>query len=593
MKRRGLIFSLAVLLLVGGAFSAHAVSLLDNKLSISGYLQNQSSYRLGDESQWVSSENRLQVEMVARLHPNFTVAGTFRGMYDAIYDLRHDSDQWGRNYSGSRDALSTEAKMRELYVDTSLGGWDFRIGKQQVVWGESDGLRLMDIINPLDMRRQFITRDWRDIRIPQTLVKATYGIDPGSNSFLELVWNPGDVKRDKIYFDTTMNDRNKSPWTISNPPLFEKLRVDMPFALVNPAPGGGPPVYLTGQAPPFMLDTPTLRQMGILNVAEDDPPAWINVSKSEFGARLAGTMGGFFVTLNYWQGFSKSPVIKYEGGGLLGIGNAFAGTPFGSNPNVYLPDPSNPAGPPIQMPMNDAIGAYLSDAQLGPPGAPYIHDLIPGYQGPYAALLQPFPINVRLEYPRENVIGFTFNKAAGLWVWRGEFATYVNKHYNRIGVGESWSPYIGVLNNAFARGDMIVEKTLQASMLGFDYKCSIDWLNPEKMFFISGQVFNYHIFNYDEELGTGPYMQKPREDTYYLSLLINTGYHMERINPEVLVVYDASATGWYIKPRVELRYGDHWRPELGALYFAGDDQELPFGEFSQKNEVYIRLKYQF
>ena len=59
------------------------------------------------------------------------------------------------------------------------------------------------------------------------------------------------------------------------------------------------------------------------------------------------------------------------------------------------------------------------------------------------------------------------------------------------------------------------------------------------------------------------------------------------------MVYDASATGWYIKPRVELRYGNHWRPEIGALYFAGDDHELPFGEFSQKKEVYIRLKYQF
>ncbi|MFZ3253073.1 MAG: hypothetical protein WA133_02175, partial [Syntrophales bacterium] len=82
MKRCGLVFSLAVLLLAGGAFSAHGFSLLDNKLSISGYLQNQSSYRLGYESQWVSSENRLQVEMVGRLHPNFIVAGTFRGTYD-------------------------------------------------------------------------------------------------------------------------------------------------------------------------------------------------------------------------------------------------------------------------------------------------------------------------------------------------------------------------------------------------------------------------------------------------------------------------------------------------------------------------------
>ena len=565
MKRFSLVFSLAVLLLLGATFSAHGFSLLDDKLSISGYLQNQSSYRLGNESQWVSSENRLQVEMVGKLHPNFVVAGTFRGTYDAIYDLRSSSGQWGQDYAGSRDALSKEAKVRELYVDTSLGGWDFRIGQQQIVWGESDGLRLMDIVNPLDMRRQFVTRDWEDVRIPQMLVKATYGIDPGSNSFLELVWNPGDVRRDRILVDTTMGENNNSPWTISNPALLGTLEIDAPIIIASGPLAGVP---LTTTAPPFLLNTAQLRQAGILNIVEEDP-SWLNVRNSEFGGRLAGTLGGFFLTLNYYQGFSKTPVIRYEGGGLLGAGNVFG------NPDVFtgLAPPA-----PTQLPMNDVLGAYLSGA-LGP--------------GPYNGLLKPFPIMLRYDYPRETVVGFTFNKAAGLWVWRGEFATYLNKHYNKVGP-QGWANHISPINAAIEfTGDLVDDKILQASMIGFDYKRSIEWLNPEKMFFISAQVFNYHIFDYDEELRTGPYMQQPREDTYYLSLLINTEYHMGRICPEVLVVYDASATGWYIKSRVELKYGDHWRPEIGALYFSGDDQELPFGEFNQKNEVYIRLKYQF
>ncbi|MDO8785952.1 MAG: hypothetical protein Q7J12_07010, partial [Syntrophales bacterium] len=222
MKRICLVFGLVALWLGGLAFSAHGFTLLDDKLSISGYVQNQSSYRIGgDSDQWVSSENRLQVEMDAKLHPNVTLFGIFRGTYDAVYDLRSDSDQWSRDYAGSRDKLSTEYKMRELFMNVAMGKWDFRIGKQQVVWGETDGLRLMDIINPLDMRRQFITRDWRDIRIPQTMVKATYGISTQHNAFLELLWNPGNIERDKIYFDTTMSERNNSPWTISNPPLLE------------------------------------------------------------------------------------------------------------------------------------------------------------------------------------------------------------------------------------------------------------------------------------------------------------------------------------------------------------------------------------
>ncbi|MDO8721797.1 MAG: hypothetical protein Q7J31_06165 [Syntrophales bacterium] len=109
MKRICLVFGLVALWLGGLAFSAHGFSLLDDKLSISGYVQNQSSYRVGGESdQWVSSENRLQLEMEAKLHPNVTMFGVFRGTYDAIYDLRSDSDQWKKDYAGSRDNLSTD-----------------------------------------------------------------------------------------------------------------------------------------------------------------------------------------------------------------------------------------------------------------------------------------------------------------------------------------------------------------------------------------------------------------------------------------------------------------------------------------------------
>ncbi|MDO8634683.1 MAG: hypothetical protein Q7R34_00355, partial [Dehalococcoidia bacterium] len=567
----------------GLAFSAHGFTLLDKKLSISGYVQNQSSYRVGgDSDQWVSSENRLQLEMEAKLHPNVTLSGVFRGTYDAIYDLRSDSDQWSRDYEGSRDNLSTEYKMRELVMDATLGKWNFRIGKQQVVWGEADGLRLMDIINPLDMRRQFVTRNWEDIRIPQTMVKAVYGIDPMRNSFLELLWNPGNIKRDKAYADTTMSNDHKSPWTLSNPPLLEKMQIDDLTPLV-PMLGGAPGTNLqllaqaTDLTNPSALNTPFLRKQGILEIAEDDTPSWINVNKSEFGGRLGGEAGGWFLTLNYWQGFSKSPVMKYEGGGVAGA-DALVGLP-----------PLGPPGTP------GVLETYASNGlvQVAPGVFVPIGALLPGYQGPYNAIAGAYPIRLRLDYPRERVIGFTFNKAAGMWVWRGEFATYVDKHYNKLGPGDDWSPSAWVLNNAMLQGDMIAERTLQASMLGFDYKRLITWLNPEKMFFISGQVFNHHIFGYDEELRFGPYMQKPREDSFALSLLVNTEYHMGRICPEVLVVYDAAATGWYIKPRVEFKYGDHWRPEIGALVFTGDQYELPFGELNNNDEIYFRLKYQF
>ncbi|MGB5669130.1 MAG: DUF1302 family protein, partial [Sedimenticolaceae bacterium] len=59
--------------------------------------------------------------------------------------------------------------LRELYVDTSAGDWDFRIGKQQVVWGTADGIKLLDIINPTDYR-ELNQNGVEDARIPVWMV---------------------------------------------------------------------------------------------------------------------------------------------------------------------------------------------------------------------------------------------------------------------------------------------------------------------------------------------------------------------------------------------------------------------------------------
>jgi hypothetical protein len=73
----------------------------------------------------------------------------------------------------------------------------FRVGRQQVIWGESDQFRLMDIINPLDTTWHLQQEEWDKLRIPLWLVKGIWDfgdVGPFSNSFAELVWNPGDFQ---------------------------------------------------------------------------------------------------------------------------------------------------------------------------------------------------------------------------------------------------------------------------------------------------------------------------------------------------------------------------------------------------------------
>ncbi len=56
------------------------------------------------------------------------------------------------------------AEIRDLYVETELGGALLRLGKQQIVWGRLDGIKVLDVLNPQDFR-EFILEDFGESRI--------------------------------------------------------------------------------------------------------------------------------------------------------------------------------------------------------------------------------------------------------------------------------------------------------------------------------------------------------------------------------------------------------------------------------------------
>jgi len=70
--------------------------------------------------------------------------------------------------------------LRELYVDTKAGDWDVRVGKQQVVWGTADGMKLLDIINPTDFR-EMNQNTMVEARIPVWMINAERYLDNGAN----------------------------------------------------------------------------------------------------------------------------------------------------------------------------------------------------------------------------------------------------------------------------------------------------------------------------------------------------------------------------------------------------------------------------
>lgn len=126
--------------------------------------------------------NKTDYRGLSRLRPDFhlDLGLTFsenwkalisgRAFYDFAYEI-NDRD----NYTDEvLEEYEKEAEFGELYLQGSLlTSLDIKVGRQIVVWGKSDNIRVVDILNPLDNREPGLT-DIEDLRLPVTMTKLDY-----------------------------------------------------------------------------------------------------------------------------------------------------------------------------------------------------------------------------------------------------------------------------------------------------------------------------------------------------------------------------------------------------------------------------------
>ena len=121
------------------------------------------------------------------------------------------------NYKNNESYTQRDV-LREAYVDFEQGDWSIRAGKQQVVWGTADGMKLLDMINPTDYG-EMAQNQMEDSRIPVWMVNAETVLDDGSelqvvvsqpkeNVFVGLNRNVDTtIRRNNMFLDdTTLNN---------------------------------------------------------------------------------------------------------------------------------------------------------------------------------------------------------------------------------------------------------------------------------------------------------------------------------------------------------------------------------------------------
>ena len=100
--------------------------------------------------------------------------------YDAAYSV---SDFYP---SDAKSDQRSNFYLLENYIDFGSGNWEYRLGKQNVVWGEMVGLFFADVVSARNMR-DFILPSFDLIRIPQWAARAEYFQD---DFHAEFLWIP-------------------------------------------------------------------------------------------------------------------------------------------------------------------------------------------------------------------------------------------------------------------------------------------------------------------------------------------------------------------------------------------------------------------
>jgi hypothetical protein len=148
---------------------------------LKGFVQFELARTIAGPAHWSKMLTRLELGGQGNLGNGIKYKISARADYDAVYDLHG-----GFYPSDVRRDQRFNLTLRENYIDFGSGNWDFRLGRQHVVWGEMVGLFFADVVSALESR-EFILPEFDIMRIPQWAVRAEYFKD---DYHAELLWVP-------------------------------------------------------------------------------------------------------------------------------------------------------------------------------------------------------------------------------------------------------------------------------------------------------------------------------------------------------------------------------------------------------------------
>ena len=187
MKKQNLILS-AALAAVFTTSAVFAEAEVTGKIVHESASFTESGQGIGATTTWNQTSDShgkdvMKTETSARIYIDGDAEELQEGAtYHVELNLMRDSKGVDK-YDGNESYTQRDA-LREAYVDAETNGYSIRAGKQQVVWGTADGMKLLDVINPTDYS-EMAQNQMEDSRMPVWMVNAeTDAADGGSWQFI-------------------------------------------------------------------------------------------------------------------------------------------------------------------------------------------------------------------------------------------------------------------------------------------------------------------------------------------------------------------------------------------------------------------------
>jgi uncharacterized protein DUF1302 len=534
------------------------------KVSFRGFVENTTGLSVSHGSRFFNTANRLDMQRFT-IQPEINVDATswakFFISWRFVKEIRYSSEAKSRERSVTYNPAAPVKPLPNTYYDEYRPKpWEavldllptdalkVRVGRQFISWGETDGIRLLDLINPQDLTfsppvaPNLFSLD--ETRIPSVGLRTLYTIRPVSNTILEFFALPGffDEAKQRVDEIVGSNDTNDRQVRYGRWSAHPETR--LVYRLGPASFNGFGNMYANSIRPACSSPVPPVSISCLVtpNTSRDLPDAG---DSWKIGTRITSNLGKLNFGLGYIWGFnpqSTDMVFKVKG----------------------------------------------------------VHCVAP-VPGPCLGGFAPSVVDLRLVNDRTNVFAGQFNYPVGdildipvNTTVRGEVAFLPDKPFNIA----KFPGAFGLRATVDPRHPSgIVEKNTLRYALGFDRTTLIPFLHPDdpwRAFNLSFQLFQSIIFDHEDGIHPFSTSEKINRVSTNLTFRIGTGYFGDTILPDVFVAYDPEGY-WAANPAISYVPPGNEKIKLSLVgaFYGGRNKFKSFGFFDEKDSVFLKMRYQF